>query len=69
MLEKFITNVMQMREAQRNYFTAIAAAKKTKLPADFAKAANYLKQSKALEAKVDEEAPQVLLKLNTPVAQ
>ena len=67
-MEQFIITVQDMRQAQRNYFTAIAAAKKTKLPADYAKAANYLKQSKALEAKVDEEAPQVLLKLNTPVA-
>jgi len=58
MLKTFITNVAQMREAQRNYFTAIAKAKKTKLPADFAIAQNALKASKQLEAAVDAAMPE-----------
>jgi hypothetical protein len=59
-LQQFIQTVANMREAQRNYFTVIAKAKKTKLPGDFAIAQNALKASKQLEATVDEALPELL---------
>jgi len=45
--------VEQMRHAQKSYFTAIAKAKKTKLPEDFATANIILKNSKEQELIVD----------------
>lgn len=49
----FIIQVEQMRRAQKLFFANIALAKESKLPADFAAAANALKLSKQLEAEVD----------------
>ena len=53
-LKNFAFQVEQMRMAQVNYFQQIAKAKKTKLPGDFAAAANTLKLSKSLEIVVDD---------------
>lgn len=50
---RFLELVQSMRTAQKEYFILIAKAKKTRAGADFAQAANKLKQSKALEADVD----------------
>jgi hypothetical protein len=58
-VKPFITDVEQMRVAQRHYFKQIALAKKTRIPADFAAAATALKVSKALEAKVDAALPEM----------
>lgn len=52
-LKQFAAQVERMRLAQVNYFQQIAKAKKTKLPGDFAAAANTLKISKSLEIEVD----------------
>lgn len=67
MLTQFISDVEQMRVAQRHYFAAIAKAKKSKVPEDFAAAANALKISKNLEAKVDGTLPGALNQIKTPV--
>lgn len=53
---RFIETVVSMRTAQIDYFTKIGKAKKSRLPGDFAAAANALKQSKALEIEVDRKA-------------
>ena len=53
-LKQFCFQVEQMRIAQTQYFQQIAKAKKSKVPVDFAEAANTLKRSKALEQVVDE---------------
>lgn len=45
--------VKQMRHAQKSYFTAIAKAKKSKSPEEFAIANSILKTSKQHEVLVD----------------
>lgn len=60
MLKQFITDVEQVRVAQRHYWALITNAKKTKIPGDFAAAANALKISKNLERKLDASLPEAL---------
>lgn len=58
---RFICLVRDMRSAQKEYFTNIARAKKSKLPGDYAAAANALKKSKAYEIEVDRVGDTLLL--------
>lgn len=58
-LKQFSFQVEQMRQAQILYFQQIAKAKKSKLPADFAAAANTLKISKQLEKVVDDSIMEI----------
>jgi len=60
-LKQFVGKVAMMRTAQALYFQQIAKAKKTKLPGDFATAANALKTSKQLEIEVDHAIAQIHL--------
>jgi hypothetical protein len=46
--------VLQMRNAQKEYFMLSAIARKTKVPSDFAASAKQLKVSKDLEDAVDQ---------------
>lgn len=65
MLEKFISDVEQMRVAQRHYFALVTRAKKTKNPADWTDVRTSLETAKHLEAKVDTSLNQ-LLKTKVP---
>lgn len=53
-MQEFALQVLQMRNAQKEYFMLSAKARKTKAPGDWAAAANQLKLSKNLEQVVDE---------------
>jgi len=58
-LKSFAFQVEQMRMAQVRYFQQIGKARKTKLPGDFAAAANTLKISKQLEIVVDDSIAEI----------
>lgn len=53
--------VRDMRTGQKQYFTIIGKARKSKLPADFAEAAAVLTRSKQLEKDVDEAVEGIYL--------
>ena len=57
---RFLETVVDMRRAQRDYFTASGKARKTKAPGDWAAATNALKKSKALEIEVDRVVPSLI---------